>query len=68
MRLNRKMSIPFSYSGITKTLAAFAGPFLAYNITGRVTPVLAGYKITHKCNLKCLALSLLEEVRERAEF
>ena len=48
------MIAPLSYSGITKTLAAFAGPLLAYKIAGRITPVLAGYKITHKCNLKCL--------------
>ncbi len=45
---------PLSYSGIAKTLRAFAGPFLAYNLAGKITPVLAGYKITHKCNLKCL--------------
>jgi MoaA/NifB/PqqE/SkfB family radical SAM enzyme len=46
------MSAP--YSGIIKCLTAFAGPFLAYNLAGRITPVLAGYKVTHKCNLKCL--------------
>lgn len=34
-------------------LSSFVGPFLAYNLVGRVSPVLAGYKITHKCNLKC---------------
>jgi Fe-coproporphyrin III synthase len=31
----------------------FAGPFLAYKLRGRVVPVLAGYKITNKCNLRC---------------
>ncbi len=31
----------------------FVRPFLAYKIFGRVSPVLASYKITHKCNLKC---------------
>ncbi len=54
MCVNRRMITPLSYSGITKILTAFAGPFLAYNIVGRISPVLAGYKITHKCNLKCL--------------
>lgn len=34
-------------------LVTFAGPFLAYNLAGRVRPVLAGYKITHRCNLTC---------------
>ena len=48
------MTAVLSHSGIIKTLTAFAGPFLAYNIAGRITPVLAGYKITHKCNLRCL--------------
>lgn len=34
-------------------LWSFAVPFLAYHIAGRISPVLAGYKITHKCNLMC---------------
>jgi len=34
-------------------LAAFVGPFFSYNIGGRISPVLAGYKITHRCNLRC---------------
>ncbi len=32
---------------------SFAAPFLRYRLLSRVTPVLAGYKITHKCNLTC---------------
>ncbi len=36
-----------------KCLSGFAGPFLAYNFFGRTAPVLAGYKITHQCNLRC---------------
>ncbi|MFC1835779.1 radical SAM protein [Thermodesulfobacteriota bacterium] len=36
-----------------RNLSAFAGPFLTYHIRGAVNPMLAGYKITHKCNLKC---------------
>jgi Fe-coproporphyrin III synthase len=31
----------------------FARPFLVYNLRGRVPPVLAGYKITNRCNLRC---------------
>ncbi|MBI5252184.1 MAG: radical SAM protein [Desulfomonile tiedjei] len=34
-------------------LVKFVLPFLSYNLLGRVSPVLAGYKITHNCNLKC---------------
>jgi len=36
-----------------RALRLFLRPFLAYTFGGVVTPVLAGYKITHKCNLKC---------------
>jgi MoaA/NifB/PqqE/SkfB family radical SAM enzyme len=36
-----------------RRLCSFVGPFLAYHVRGRITPMLAGYKITHKCNLKC---------------
>lgn len=32
---------------------AFGGPILAYHVRGVVRPVLAGYKITHRCNLQC---------------
>jgi MoaA/NifB/PqqE/SkfB family radical SAM enzyme len=35
-------------------LASFMRPFLDYNIRGNILPVLAGYKITHRCNLKCI--------------
>jgi MoaA/NifB/PqqE/SkfB family radical SAM enzyme len=31
----------------------FVGPFCAYHVRGAVRPVLAGYKITNKCNLRC---------------
>uniref|UniRef100_A0A7C4EY12 Radical SAM protein n=1 Tax=Desulfomonile tiedjei TaxID=2358 RepID=A0A7C4EY12_9BACT len=35
-------------------IVRFVRPFMAYKVLGRVSPVLASYKITHKCNLKCL--------------
>jgi Fe-coproporphyrin III synthase len=38
---------------IAKRLAIFARPFFAYNLRRRVSPLLAGYKITNKCNLRC---------------
>jgi MoaA/NifB/PqqE/SkfB family radical SAM enzyme len=41
--------IPFSFGKIPE----FVGPFLKYQLLGKATPVMAGYKITHKCNLKC---------------
>lgn len=44
-------------SGIVRTTRKalrFAAPFVRYRVWGSVTPVLAGYKITHKCNLTCL--------------
>jgi Fe-coproporphyrin III synthase len=34
-------------------LIQFVRPFLSYYVLGRVSPVLAGFKITHRCNLKC---------------
>jgi Fe-coproporphyrin III synthase len=42
------------YVSRIRSLCSFAMPFLAYNLGGRIRPVLAGYKITHKCNLKCV--------------
>jgi len=36
------------------TLRIFLGPFIDYRVLGKTIPVLAGYKITHKCNLKCM--------------
>ncbi|MFH1115082.1 MAG: radical SAM protein [Pseudomonadota bacterium] len=38
---------------MARKLCSFTVPFLTYHITGRASPVLAGYKITHKCNLRC---------------
>ncbi|MEW6350236.1 MAG: radical SAM protein [Thermodesulfobacteriota bacterium] len=35
-------------------LLAFAPAFLQYQLGRGPVPVLAGYKITHRCNLKCL--------------
>jgi len=37
-----------------KSAAVFGGPYLCYKLGRGVTPVLAGYKITHQCNLRCL--------------
>ncbi len=37
-----------------KRLGLFALPFARRIFTGRITPMLAGYKITHRCNLKCV--------------
>lgn len=37
-----------------RSLTSFVGPFAGYWLSGRVTPVLAGYKITHRCNLRCV--------------
>lgn len=39
---------------LTRTLSLFAGRFISYHLAGKVSPLLAGYKITHRCNLKCL--------------
>ena len=36
-----------------RVLLSFAGPFFSYHLRADVSPVLAGYKITHRCNLKC---------------
>lgn len=37
-----------------RRLGLFVHPFAKRLLTGRITPMLAGYKITHRCNLKCL--------------
>ena len=50
------------------TLCSFAVPFLSYNLGGRIRPVLAGYKITNKCNLKCVHCPEPETLRVRPEF
>ena len=40
--------------GAVRSIRYFSGPFLKRLITGNPTPTLAGYKITHRCNLKCV--------------
>jgi Fe-coproporphyrin III synthase len=52
-RTEKKRSA-FGFMSKIKGLCSFAAPFLAYNLGGRIRPVLAGYKITNKCNLKCV--------------
>lgn len=39
--------------GPFKNVLHFLRPFALYHLLGKPTPVLAGYKITHKCNLTC---------------
>ncbi len=58
----------FSYSGIAKTLAVFSRPFIGYNLLGKISPVLAGYKITHKCNLKCVHCPYWERTGDELSF
>ncbi|MGC8658850.1 MAG: radical SAM protein [Desulfomonilaceae bacterium] len=41
-------------SGAVKSICYFSGPFLKRFITGKPVPTLSGYKITHRCNLKCV--------------
>ncbi len=41
------------YTGMLRHLLGFAPSFFKYHITGKITPQLAGYKITNKCNLRC---------------
>jgi len=36
-----------------KLVSTFAMPFVKYRLGRDLTPMLAGYKITHRCNLKC---------------
>ncbi|HMK34581.1 MAG TPA: radical SAM protein [Desulfomonilaceae bacterium] len=51
-----------------RRLCMFAGPFLAYNLAGRVAPVLAGYKITNKCNLTCTHCPFWKRSGEEQDF
>lgn len=41
------------YTGMFRHLLGFAPSFLKYHIKGKITPQLAGYKITNRCNLRC---------------
>ncbi len=36
-----------------KNLLMFVLPFMKYHLSGHVQPILAGYKITNRCNLRC---------------
>jgi Fe-coproporphyrin III synthase len=46
----------------------FAVPFASYALGGAFPPVLAGYKITHRCNLKCLHCPYWKRSGEEADF
>jgi len=49
-------------------LAGFTGPFLSYNLFGKIKPVLAGYKITHRCNLQCRHCPYWKRSGEEQDF
>lgn len=51
-RPRRKYSIKALVSRAASA-CSFVLPFVAYNLRLTVSPVLAGYKITHRCNLQC---------------
>jgi Fe-coproporphyrin III synthase len=51
-----------------RCLSGFAAPFLAYNLLGRTVPVLAGYKITHHCNLRCAHCPYWNRSGEEQDF
>jgi len=53
---------------IGKSLWRFTTPFLKHLITGRPTPTLSGYKITHRCNLKCLHCPYWKRVGGESDF
>lgn len=38
---------------VARRIGMFVGPFFAYHVRKRVSPILAGYKLTNKCNLRC---------------
>ncbi len=54
MSEKRKSSSLDDLFPLIKTVFLFAGRFILYRFRGKVSPLLAGYKITHKCNLKCV--------------
>ena len=53
---------------IGKSLWRFTTPFLKHLITGRPTPTLSSYKITHRCNLKCLHCPYWKRVGGESDF
>lgn len=38
---------------MARGMFSFVHPFLKYHLASSIPPVLAGYKITHRCNLRC---------------
>ena len=51
-----------------RNMCAFARPFLSYRLRGRITPVLAGYKITNRCNLRCTHCPYWKRVGMETDF
>jgi Fe-coproporphyrin III synthase len=51
-----------------KSLSDFVPPFLAYHLAGSRKPVLAGYKITHRCNLRCRHCPYWKRSGEELDF
>jgi len=49
-------------------VARFAVPFLSYVLGMEFPPVLAGYKITHRCNLKCVHCPYWSREGEEQDF
>jgi MoaA/NifB/PqqE/SkfB family radical SAM enzyme len=48
--------------------ASFVAPFLRYALSGKTTPALAGYKITHRCNLRCAHCPYWSRKGEESDF
>jgi Fe-coproporphyrin III synthase len=57
-----------TFNASVTTAARFAAPFLAYHLAGSVKPALAGYKITHRCNLKCAHCPYWKRVGDELDF
>ncbi len=53
---------------LLRGLVCFIAPFARYKFLGQISPLLAGYKVTHKCNLKCLHCPYWKRVSKDQNF
>lgn len=60
--------MPVRLASTVRDMWSFARPFLLYKLRGRITPVLAGYKITNRCNLRCTHCPYWKRVGTEPDF
>ncbi len=56
------------FASTVRDVMSFARPFISYQLRGRITPVLAGFKITNRCNLRCTHCPYWKRVGPEPDF